>query len=149
MLDAFFTKVEKAKEDLGITSGEECFYRGHANTDWPLLPSLLRHCYAQKLRDSAVRGLEANLFYEFQARARELHQRPLSGWDTLFFMRHHGLATRLLDWTEVHGVALYFAINTADSSTTPCVWVLNPYRLNEHPASWETHDLVAPQFLQD
>jgi hypothetical protein len=149
MLDEFFADIKKAKNALGFKSEEECFYRGQSNNTWPLLPSLMRHCHANGLQDKDVRKLEHNLFYEFQARARELHQWPLSGWDTLFFMRHYGVATRILDWTEVLGVALYFALHSVDRAATPCVWLLNPYALNVHPDSWKTRDLVAPQFLQD
>src|SRR5262249_37626900 len=96
----------------------------------------------------ALRSFEAALFYEFQARARELHRRRLSGWDILFFMRHHGVATRILDWTEILGVALYFAVYGTGGGT-PCVWVLNPYALNDQDNTWKYRDLVAPQYLAD
>lgn len=148
MLDQFFADIEKARNELKFQPGEECFYRGHADRDWPLLPSLFRRNSSKTLTSSELRDLEATLFYEFQARARELRHRKLSAWDTLFFMRHHGVATRILDWTEVLGVALYFAIN-GSSRKSPCIWLLNPYALNSEKDSWQCRDLVAPQYLSD
>jgi hypothetical protein len=107
MLTDFFQQIEAAKAELGFERSEECFYRGQADSGWPLLPALLRHAAQQGQTRDELRRLEANLYWEFQARARQLHVRPISGWDTLFFMRHHGVANRLLDWTEVIGVAPY------------------------------------------
>jgi hypothetical protein len=148
MLDAFFARIEEAKASLGFKEREECFFRGQSNSSWPLSPSLFRHFQNVGLALDQWRRVEATLFFEFQARARELHGRQISGWDTLFFMRHHGVATRILDWTEVLGVALYFAVSGGNHGT-PCLWLLNPYALNEHPECAECRDLVAPQYLTD
>jgi hypothetical protein len=54
-------------------------------------------------------------------------------------MRHSGIQTRLLDWTENFAVALYFALNGVDwkksieekNKITPCVWIMDPFDLNK------------------
>lgn len=143
----FLDEIDEAKGSLDFEEGEECFFRGHADCRWALLPTLLRHAKKMKLDDWHLRSLEADLFFEFQARARELHQYSLSGWEVLQFMRHHGVATRLLDWTEVLGVALYFAVYDVKKGARPCIWLLNPYALNEHENSWATRDLISPEYL--
>ena len=52
-----------------------------------------------------------------------------SSWDHLFLMQHHGVPTRLLDWTESWQVAVYFAVRERLGS--PTLWVLNPFKLND------------------
>ena len=143
----FLEAVEKARDELGFDEGEECFYRGHANNRWGLLPTLLRHARRRKLDEYSLRVLEADLYFEFESRARDLHGKDLSDWEILQFMRHHAVATRLLDWTEIFGIGLYFALDRVPKGATPCLWLLNPYALNEHESSWETRDLISPKYL--
>jgi FRG domain-containing protein len=142
----FLKDIDCQKRKLGFEDGEECFFRGHQELDWDLTPTLLRHCRVEKLKEAEeIRNFEASLFFEFRARARELHDHSPTEWDILFSMRHHGVATRLLDWTEVLGVAVFFALREANEDSQPCVWILNPYALNEQ--NWGIRDLVAPEYL--
>jgi len=146
VLAQFFATLEQARASLGFKAGEECFYRGHRSLSFELLPTLQRHCRQFGIDSrEAVQRLEAKLFFEFQARSAQLEHQSGSDWDLLFTMRHHGVATRLLDWTETLAVALYFALNGATVADQPRIWLLNPWRLNAQ--NWSSPNLIAPKRL--
>jgi len=106
------------------------WFRGHGHVHWKLEPTLYRM--------PAVKGIgaeyysEAELLEMFKQRARRyLDHTPQSDWEWLFVMQHHGLPTRLLDWTESYLVALYFAVRDAGGDADACVWVTNPWWLGK------------------
>ena len=155
----FLKRIENARNELNCSQGaeEEAWFRGHIRSDFALLPSLFRHFEKPNGKNwDDVWATESDLFWEFSARARELHGTTDSDWDCLFAMQHHGTPTRLLDWTEVLGVAVYFATLGVDETQTkdkdgkslppPCVWVLNPNQINL-ASDWETYDLISPTYL--
>jgi hypothetical protein len=97
------------------------FFRGHKDASWPLKPGIFRGDF----RSYA----EQSIYYEFRSSARMLLGNTTDPWEILFAMQHHGLQTRLLDWTGVFTVALYFAVH--DPFEMASIWMLDPYMLNE------------------
>jgi hypothetical protein len=78
-------------------------FRGHASTAWELVPKIGRSSYSA--HD------ERAFFRSWKRRAAELVASPhLEDWDWLTIGQHHGLSTRLLDWTYNPLVAAYFAV---------------------------------------
>jgi hypothetical protein len=67
---------------------------------------------------------------------------PTNKWEWLFLAQHHGVPTRLLDWSENALVALYFACEREESQLTGVppsdgdVWVLMPAALNQASGTW-------------
>ena len=62
------------------------------------------------------------MFDEFKRRGvAVLPSRPSDDWEFLAVARHHGLPTRLLDWTENPLAALFFALEEPSSGDS-AVW---------------------------
>jgi hypothetical protein len=138
--------LAEAPGKLKAQSAEELWFRGVLCPEYALHPTLFR--WLKDASRTQIDHTESDLFFEFQARARELHQKQLTDWDYLFFMRHHGVPTRILDWSDSFGIATYFAFDlpaTFKGEHAPSIWVLNPYALNE--TAWTTRDLVQPKYL--
>jgi hypothetical protein len=148
--------ISGIQEDLSSLRKDGCdmpFFRGHSDNKWKLLCGLGR----QKPGGFKRTNIEAILYYDYMSLAGPLLENPNSSWDVLFSMEHHGLPTRLIDWTLTFSVALYFSIKEyaflenlpllRGITKTPCVWVLDPYELNRsvlgEPAILNPHtDLV-------
>jgi len=60
----------------------------------------------------------------------------LNEWNTYYLAQHHGVPTRLLDWTESFSASLFFAFNNWDGKTTPCIWMMQPDSLNYETVNW-------------
>lgn len=120
----FLVNVKLARKELG--NPDIVWFRGQWNSKNYLLPSLLRY----------KNGIEKEqlLFHTFRRFADKVFKTRESDWETLFDMQHYHIPTRLLDWTESFGVALYFATyynNLKNSTEDAALYILDPLKLNK------------------
>ncbi len=144
-LPKFLALVEKWQKK----AKQSLWYRGCGRSTYTLLPSLYRHKEAKTPEKLAE--LERQLMTRFRQRSLPYHTRSLSDdWDTLFFMQHYGVPTRLLDWTENPLIALHFALMGAPSivdakgkiafKEAATVWILDPGKWNQSALSHQSFD---------
>jgi hypothetical protein len=104
------------------------------------------HCCHHKLIPSLMRrpGITPETMFELESRLITLYRQrslpfwpegyPQTDWEHMFSMQHHGIETRLLDWSENAFVGLWFAFDgecpADDHECWPALWLLDPQELN-------------------
>ncbi|HYE78961.1 MAG TPA: FRG domain-containing protein [bacterium] len=129
----FLTLYDFAAE--GEAAGEFVFRGHHHAARSDLSTSLMRTTCAKQV-DTAT---EQAVLARFRGYAASLIPHHFNMWDILAMAQHHGVPTRLLDWTSSPLIALHFAIRHREQKTDGVVWVADPTEFNAH----------APQPLQD
>jgi hypothetical protein len=103
---------------------DSVLFRGQRE-DWPLLPRIA----LVKPRTTLLVD-EKKMVHAFRREGVAHFPPALSAndWDLLAIAQHHGMATRLLDWTKNPLAALWFAIKkpAEDRSKDAVVWVYCP-----------------------
>ena len=109
--------VTGRRRDTGV-------YRGAADACRPLLTSLDRLGGVDPPHAKA--GLEEHILRNFIRYSRPHFQSPpVNEWELLVAAQHHGLPTRLLDWTYSPLVAAHFATVERDREVDRAVWRLD------------------------
>ena len=130
--------LSKIKTEPKATFSVGCFtlFRGQANANWLLSPSLYRQNLfeAENLLLTEIKHICPNEFGD-------------NRFDSLVKMQHFGMPTRLLDVTTNPLVSLYFACESSEQSNEDGIVYIFP----NMPVSWSNDPLVdlARDFVYD
>lgn len=113
--------------DSIIATGKRYWFRGQANVNWLLTPSALRHKELEK-RNKALDLIREFKRYSGNKLGNQAPQ-PREKLKWIQIAQHYGIPTRLLDWTEINTVALYFSC-CDQPDRDGAVFMLNPVDLN-------------------
>ncbi len=164
-VDEYFRTVRDLRKLWRVPKGDELWFRaedaGHRKTR--LQPGIYRPRFGGKRKPVArLLQIENDLYKEFERCATQLSDVTPGQdweWEWYFLMQHHGVPTRLLDWSDGALIALHFAVR--DKSLPPrtgsLVHVLNPYwllkKLEQDPdrkdarSRWEQYCQTDPHRL--
>ena len=127
----------------------EWVFRGHSDGSWPLKPAVGR--------DTSYSPESERLLLERFRRLAEpyVSSSELNQWDWLALAQHHGLPTRLLDWTSNALVASFFACKELSAKDGTVFAVKSSsvgfhdsaYQLATLPFAIEVTGLVIPRAL--
>lgn len=131
-----FPDLDQAIDGVSKTA----LYRGVSNHEYPLLPSLFRHA---DVESADVR--ERNLMWVFKTHAKpHLQNTPENEVEWLAIAQHHGLPTRLLDWSLSPLIACFFAVQSLSKADGAIyIYDVRKFKKEEDIDFSELEDIVA------
>jgi hypothetical protein len=126
--EEFHNQLARYREERAVV------YRGMESVDYQLIPSVGRMTFWPGQPPEKEERLLLNMFKQRSVPFLEFE--PRDEWDWLTLAQHHGLPTRLLDWTWNPLVALYFAVEDDYYTGDSVVYVARDIpmvKINETP----------------
>lgn len=94
-------------------------FRGQANSNWPVIPKAGRLPYVDRH--------DLDYLESWKRKASEyIKVKPANEWEWMAIAQHHGLPTRLLDWSYNPLVAAFFAC-LSEPDVDAIIYCLLPY----------------------
>lgn len=139
-------------------------YRGQANKNWKLIPSFYRQQI--EVYDNSVENVIPNYNLVEETMLDQFYQKGISQLkkykiknrlDLMVIAQHHGLPTRLLDWTESPLYALFFAVEDLNIKSDSCVYEYLPDIFGSYEGSAVEknfksdtfYDFIAPRHINE
>ncbi|MBS0859707.1 FRG domain-containing protein [Providencia rettgeri] len=103
-----------------------CLYRGESDYSYTLKPSLARYSEAAKKINFDLESKEVAAVRILMAELPQYFAKNINSYiEHLSIAQHHGLPTRLLDWSLSPLIALYFAVSE-NKGKDAGMYVFNP-----------------------
>jgi hypothetical protein len=140
-LGEYFSTVSMFRHHWNTPADKELWFRAEdaKHQETRLQPGLYRPPKTEERKPiPTLLKLENDLYEEFIRCAPQLSDTKLSEdeweWDAYFLMQHHGVPTRILDWSDGALIALHFAARekAVPPATGSIIYVLDPDSLALH-----------------
>lgn len=122
----FFTDIQ---DNFFGERYSEWIFRGHDKAEYGLVPSIGRERHTERSFEKYEQSI-FSLFVRESAHLTDIN--PKNDFERLALAQHHGLPTRLLDWSFNPFIALFFAV-TKSFDNDGALWALKaPKRLSDN-----------------
>jgi hypothetical protein len=128
-LDDYISKIIQFVKTGGTHEHLRWWFRGVPDVSDKLIPGIYR---SKAPHGSSRADAERHAFRDFELGSAGLIPSSTSRVDLYFQQQHHGLPTRLLDWTTNALIAIYFAVEKNKPPTDAAVYAMDAYGLGDH-----------------